>query len=393
MLFLNPPNNAIDIREFCRRFNEGMRVEYKSTFDGNVRRSLAKMLSSFANSLGGIAIIGVNAVDGVPRDPIEGFDLPTEEPTLVIEQICLQGLNPPLVPKITQVPSDVPGRCFLVIEVDESIEAPHAIENCKKVYVRTGNASNPYDLADVNLIMELFTRRREFLKRRDEMVRLQEERAQNLFASGTQMVVEVSIGPTLPRRAIVDRQGVWDFMEAERYRGGRFFPGESLRRTNDGVLGRIGQSSMGDLTQHGFLFWKTVVEFHQMSNGDNSTNFWDFGSVLRSVFKAILCAARFYTATHYPGPVRIVVRLSNCFQQSMPFIGWDQFGLDDFRCLERNVAAEEISDAEVISARFDLLVDRLMSQLCWSFWQPPEPFPAQLLAQSVSNSIRSMGTR
>jgi hypothetical protein len=48
-----------------------------------------------------------------------------------------------------------------VIEVDESWEAPHAIENSKKVYVRTGNAANPYDFAQVDFVIELVRRRAE----------------------------------------------------------------------------------------------------------------------------------------------------------------------------------------------------------------------------------------
>ena len=75
MLFLTPPQDANQIRTFCARFNEGLRVEYKSAFDNNVRRSLSKIVSSFANSLGGVLIIGVNALNGVPREPVEGCDL------------------------------------------------------------------------------------------------------------------------------------------------------------------------------------------------------------------------------------------------------------------------------------------------------------------------------
>jgi hypothetical protein len=310
MLFLKPPANANDIRGFCCRFNEGLRVEYKSTFDKNVRGKMAKVLSSFANSLGGVAVVGVTSIDGVPRDPVEGFDIPAEELTLVIEQICLSGLNPPLVPKVTQIPSDAPGKCFLVIEVGESVEAPHAIENSKLVYVRTGNASNPYELAEVDLIIELFTRRRDLLARRDEMVRLQEDRAENLLPFGPQMLTEVSIGPTFPRRPVIDRQGVWDFMETQLYGGGGFFPRESLRRTNDGVSARNGQTAFGDLTQYGFLSWKAIVDMHQSERGNNASSFRDFSSVLRTILKALVCASRFYPVTHYQGNVQIDVRLS-----------------------------------------------------------------------------------
>src|SRR5579862_4553721 len=176
MLFLRPPTTAADIREFARQFPEGIQVEYKSVFDENVRRSTEKMVSALANTLGGVAVIGVDTANGVAREPIDGFVRPNEELRLVIEQICLQGINPPVIPRITQIDSDAPGRCFLVIEVDESPEAPHAIENKRKVYVRTGNAATPYDLAQVDVVIERFTRRRELQSRRIELVGRQAQR-------------------------------------------------------------------------------------------------------------------------------------------------------------------------------------------------------------------------
>ena len=46
--------NFEDVEEFCARFHEDIRVEYKSTFDNSVKAKLPKVLSSFANSYGGI---------------------------------------------------------------------------------------------------------------------------------------------------------------------------------------------------------------------------------------------------------------------------------------------------------------------------------------------------
>jgi hypothetical protein len=70
MLFVTPPQDVAEIRAFCGRFNEGLRGEYKSTFDDNVRRNLPKIVSSFANSLGGVLVVGVNAANGVPQQPV-----------------------------------------------------------------------------------------------------------------------------------------------------------------------------------------------------------------------------------------------------------------------------------------------------------------------------------
>ena len=46
-----------DIEDFCREFSEGVRVEYKREID--IKRHIPKIVSSFANTYGGIFVIGV----------------------------------------------------------------------------------------------------------------------------------------------------------------------------------------------------------------------------------------------------------------------------------------------------------------------------------------------
>jgi predicted HTH transcriptional regulator len=158
-----------------------VRVEYKGTFDASVREQLPKIISSFANSQGGILVVGVRAPKGVPQAPFEGFVAqPGEEYSLTVENICLRNVHPPVLPRTQIVQSDVAGNVFLVIEVDESSESPHAIENSKRVYVRTGSAANPYDLADVDLIIDLLKRRREPLERRDRLLKSADRRSRQV---------------------------------------------------------------------------------------------------------------------------------------------------------------------------------------------------------------------
>ena len=58
-----------DIEAFCREWGEGVRVEYKREI-----QSLPKIISSFANTLGGIFIIGVETDDNnKAKFPIQGF--------------------------------------------------------------------------------------------------------------------------------------------------------------------------------------------------------------------------------------------------------------------------------------------------------------------------------
>jgi hypothetical protein len=76
-----------------------------------------------------------------------------------VTQACLMGINPPILPAIRVF--DVPGvasKVIVVVKVNQSVEAPHAIENSTRVYVRTGNLSQPYQLADVSTLEYLFKR-------------------------------------------------------------------------------------------------------------------------------------------------------------------------------------------------------------------------------------------
>ena len=44
---------------------------------------------------------------------------------------------------------DVPknGNIVIVVRIDESVQAPHAIQNSTRIYVRTGSITQPYELA------------------------------------------------------------------------------------------------------------------------------------------------------------------------------------------------------------------------------------------------------
>jgi Putative DNA-binding domain len=329
MLFRATPRNVEDIRSFCAQFNEGIRVEYKSTFDDNVRRALPKVVSSFANSLGGVLVIGVNALDGVPQNPIEGFAPPAEELPLTVENFCIRGINPPVFPKTTVINSDVEGHVFLVIEVDESWEAPHAIENSRKVYVRTGNAANPYDLAQVDLVIELVRRRAEPLALRNRLLERARQRAVQAVAD-TSLHVEVSISPLYPRRSLSTRDATWDFLSTESYRGGRFFPFETLRRVEDGTASFRLNEQYGELNTFGVILGRQVMQPGQEQQ-------LLVGDPFQLMLRLLVCANRFFRSVGYRGDVGINLTLRNMQNQRMVFIPirpGTVLGENDYRSFE-----------------------------------------------------------
>jgi hypothetical protein len=339
-----------------------------------------------------VLILGVETENGIPRTPIEGFDIPTEELPLVIEQICLQGLNPPLIPTVTAVTSDVQGKVFYVIEVAESPQAPHAIENSTQVYVRTGNASNPYVLAKVDSIIDLVARRSAPQALRREKIQKQRERADSQIVIDTDMGLEIAIGPSMPRRPLLDREGLWRFINTETFRGGRFLPGQVVRRTNDGVAGLNGHE-YGDLDQHGFIFWRNAIDLTGESGPGEGGNKREVRSLFYSLIKTTILAIRLYESLRYQGPIQIEVKLSNCFLQSMPFFPWQGYQLNDFRSVESTVTAQSDVSAENLRAARNDVLDSLISQVCWSFWQSEERFPQTSLSDYIARTRESLGER
>ena len=92
------------VENFCRTFQEGVRVEYKAA-----PVHIPKVVSSFANSVGGIWVIGVETdpTTNMPRLPIAGMP---NRPGIgeQIIQACITGIYPAITPelKVIELPDD-----------------------------------------------------------------------------------------------------------------------------------------------------------------------------------------------------------------------------------------------------------------------------------------------
>ena len=389
MLFPERPQNVEQIKDFCRRFNEGFRVEYKLTLNDRVRKELPKVLSSFANSLGGVLVIGVKTKRGIPVPPFGGFDQPPhEELPLTIQDICLQNIHPPIVPRSTVIESDVVGKVFLVVQVDESWEAPHAIENSKKVYVRTDAASNPYDLADVDLIIEL-------IRRREEPARLLKKVTANArshaFAciSTANPYAEILISPPYPRRPLCSNDEAWTFLSERPYRGGTFFSRNSLKRIQNGA-GAFGNREYGEISKYGLSFGAAKIETYTEVGCECSR----FYNIFQLSVKMLSCAYKFYEAVGFQGDLVVQLSLHNMKGRAMPFIPVSlDFSdeLETFRSFDVAITAEQITSSETLKSNLEEVLQQLLLEVCWSYWQGSGPFPTDTLKNYVHESLQRMG--
>jgi schlafen family protein len=164
MTLWNRPIDTIafeDIELFCRSgVTEGPRLDFKS----KIPSDLAKTICAFANTLGGLIILGVDSdrTTGQAIWPAAGL---TDGRGIRerISQICTDAIYPPVRPQMGLVREtpEKPGAYVLVVRIDESPETPHAINNRTRVYIRTDDRSEPIDLADIDRIQQMLDRRRQ----------------------------------------------------------------------------------------------------------------------------------------------------------------------------------------------------------------------------------------
>ena len=143
-----------DIEQFCsQRIAEGISLDYKR----EIPSDLPKIASSFANTVGGWIIFGVDGdSQNLPVWPPVGIPKPNGFADRII-QICGEGIAPSIMPAISSVIESptCPGVRLAVVRIDQSHESPHSLRNKPRIYIRTGSVSKPIDQADIAQIEHL----------------------------------------------------------------------------------------------------------------------------------------------------------------------------------------------------------------------------------------------
>jgi len=209
-LFIKPIDKIEfnDVVNFCiQGIKENIYLDYKKDFP----KKLEKTISSFANTFGGMIIIGIDEDNNSkPKPPFEGIDF---EPKLEdkITNIIIDNINPPIFPEIQIVP-EINNKTFVIIIVEQSEETPHRIDNDKNAYIRTGNISNPIDLATGKQLKWLENRRKKSIEFREYLKKRSEYRKDNLnehtFERFNKIEFSLSFCPLYPNRQLIEKEKI-----------------------------------------------------------------------------------------------------------------------------------------------------------------------------------------
>jgi hypothetical protein len=366
-----------DVEEFCARFTENIRVEYKSTFDQNVKKKLPRVVSSFANSHGGVLIIGVKASNGIPEKPIEGINFADPEPRLTLENICRENIFPEVLVYSKLVPSSVAGKAFLVVEVSESPKAPHAIENSTQVYVRTGDSLDPTALANLELIERLLLRRREVLARWSEFYSESLDLATAVGINRGGPYFELRIGPLYPTETILSRESAFTFLSNPQLQHSLGLLNMVFRHPTGALLARADAAAkyinVGELgTIHYLEPLRDAVEsgFRRSpgSEGEKQIAIYPLWWITGPMLRAVDVAANLMASCAAACSLRIEAKLCNVSKLDFT-LALDNSPLSTLpvSTLSRIIPASLTHPSEVLTQALEDVVTELLYQLRWPF--------------------------
>ena len=353
------------VEAFCGAFPEGVRVEYKANLT-----QIAKVLSAFANTVGGVWIIGVKTDNAnMPVLPITGIPLEAglEER---ITQASLMGVYPPILPqvKVIPLPAD-PRRCIVFVRVFESIEAPHAIENSTRVYIRVASVKQPFALADMERMEFLLGRRRAPSERREELIRLAQQRSP--FGNARPRL-RVALSPVYPHKTVLDLETIYQATERAASRPAR----EDiylvrLRRSHNALLSsRSGgvEDHHFEIDRNGLFFLEEPLEISRLSSGGSE---YEYFRLLKLLFPpaAIMRLAQKCLAGLTTNVMIRVELFTNPGIRLLPRDdvvdpGWE---LRQTSCVDQYLTAEAYFILETLSDTYVDVVTDLLRQISWGF--------------------------
>lgn len=179
------PIHEIKLEEIASFLETGIREGAALDFKRDFPSSLEKTLSAFANTYGGIVLIGVDETPtGTAALPITGVDLKPGLRERVLQK-SLEAIYPPILPEVHVIEFKSNSslsecdRALVVVSVAESADAPHAVEQRTIVYLRGDNVSTRSDRkATIGEIEWLVNKRQRSLELKQRLIAHAGDRAE-----------------------------------------------------------------------------------------------------------------------------------------------------------------------------------------------------------------------
>ncbi|MFY9731322.1 MAG: ATP-binding protein [Candidatus Acidiferrales bacterium] len=327
-----------DLQELLQeRAAENLRLEFK--LEAPDKDETLKKLSAFANTFGGLMVIGARASSNDGRiTELSGVDKISGFKQKVVDW-CFKGVSPPLEIDVSD-PIPTPsgdGKFIYVVKLAESDVAPHFLNGRNGVWVRTNEFSGRFEqkLADEIELRHLFDRRKLILERREALLR-RAKRRYEAFADTRKRTrlgsrLELAILPRFPAHPLCKQEDLKPLVleSALTVRDQRFPNVESgfiSQHESALVLDAAREKySIFEADIWGLIFYGTRIDENReylLTGAPDATNRTaiHLRQFVGYVLVFVASAAKMLQALDYSGPMHIEVRL-----QSIRGVGWLRF--------------------------------------------------------------------
>jgi hypothetical protein len=257
---------------------ENLQLEFKREVPD--KEETLKKLSAFANTIGGLMVVGAAADKDGRITALGGVDGQSSYKQTIV-QWCFDGVSPPIAVEVSEeiALTSAAGRVCYVIRVRESDLGPHFINGRKGVYVRSDEFSSRFkaQLANDNELRQLFNRREIVRGRRSNLIRRSRERFATFTSQkygelgekrqgGIGARFDLSIGPQFPAHEICSQEKLVSIIPTKRISWRQVgFPRspDELLSQHESVISLRPSATFSILEANtwGMLFYATEVEF------------------------------------------------------------------------------------------------------------------------------------
>ena len=249
--------------------------------------------------------------------PIEGMPetVGIEE---AIMQSAYQGIYPSVIPEVIKVDVPESENIVVIVRVEESVSAPHAIQNSTRVYIRVGSVTQPYkkpELAEIDRIEYLFNRRQDTQIVAQQILGRIENRSSLIYTLNNP-TMKLIVRPVLAYRPVTSPAAIYDSLyrthaHIKRVPGGicRFI--EPSRYNNHEL-----SDNYLELNEYGIVYYITkLYERKFYESEEESISVYEFISGIDELLQS---ARKLYNACDALVTIEVIAELENVFGKKMP---------------------------------------------------------------------------
>jgi len=404
MIFSKPITelNIEDIKIFCeKKVREGFSLDYKENFP----RDLAKTICAFANTSGGVILIGIEEdKEGKPKLPIKGVPFEKGLSERIVN-IILSNINPPLFPEIAVIKFKRANNdlAIIVIRIPQSNETPHAIDNKKFVYIRTDNRNKQEEVATIEQVQWLLNKRKKSEELKQFLYNDANERLTDIYESIERIGERektiilpnglnvpkaqgiLSSIPLFPNKPLINVQELKNLCSGNDLRIGDYFYelndfpyfNQEPKTTQQSVISYFLKNRRRELffyefNVYGLFFyqqsfgWYFNEEEGGRKKGENTNSVW-FHHILARLDQFLEIIDRFYDKIGIYGLIEIRLKFNDIFNLKMAGTGSFFNSRDNRISHQRNLEIKRILTKQKLKKeRIDVLKN-IFREICFAF--------------------------